>query len=82
MKKRKTIEMRKRKKSRVDIAANSYDAFNGDSFDMVNSYGTYNIQPTSDTSNVFPAIAQGKAAYDEKYGKSGIRKIELDDKTF
>ena len=30
-----------------------------DSFDMVNKYGTYNIQPTNDTDNTFPAIAQG-----------------------
>ncbi len=28
-------------------------------FDMVNKYGTYNIQPTNDTDNTFPAIAQG-----------------------
>lgn len=28
--------------------------------EMVNSYGTYNIQPTSDTDNDFPAIAQGE----------------------
>ena len=30
-----------------------------DSFDMVNKYGTYNIQPTSQTENSFPHIAQG-----------------------
>lgn len=28
-------------------------------FDMVNQYGTYEIQRTADTSNFFPAIAQG-----------------------
>lgn len=27
--------------------------------EMLNSYGTYNIQPTSDTENDFPSIAQG-----------------------
>lgn len=27
--------------------------------DMVNKYGTYEIQPTADTSNLYPAIAQG-----------------------
>ncbi len=31
------------------------------SFDQVNKYGTYNIQPTADTDNEFPAIAQGLA---------------------
>ena len=30
-----------------------------DSYDMVNKYGTYNIQPTADTENAFPTIAQG-----------------------
>ncbi len=33
-----------------------------DSFDMVNKYGTYNIQPTSQTENPFPKIAQGLPA--------------------
>lgn len=27
--------------------------------EYVNKYGTYNIQPTSDTDNVFPTIAAG-----------------------
>ena len=27
--------------------------------EMVNKYGTYNIQPTADAGNEFPAIAQG-----------------------
>ena len=30
-----------------------------DSFDMVNMYGTYNIQPTADTENTFPLIGHG-----------------------
>lgn len=28
-------------------------------FDIVNRYGTYNIQPTADTENTFPLIAPG-----------------------
>lgn len=28
-------------------------------FDMVNKYGTYNIQPTAESGNLFPTIAQG-----------------------
>ncbi len=28
--------------------------------EMVNAYGTYNIQPTADTDYDFPAIAQGE----------------------
>ena len=31
----------------------------GDCADLVNKYGTYNIQPTSDTENLFPLIAPG-----------------------
>ena len=27
--------------------------------DMITKYGTYNIQPTADTENPFPKIAQG-----------------------
>ena len=27
--------------------------------DLVNKYGTYNIQKTADTDNAYPAIAQG-----------------------
>ena len=29
------------------------------SFDMVNRYGTYNIQPTADREDEYPAISQG-----------------------
>ncbi len=28
-------------------------------FELINEYGTYEIQPTSDTENQYPAIAQG-----------------------
>ncbi|MBR4910359.1 MAG: hypothetical protein IKZ47_03430 [Clostridia bacterium] len=30
-----------------------------DTGDMANKYGTYNIQPTADTENLFPEISQG-----------------------
>ena len=30
-----------------------------DSFDMVNKYGTYNIQPTAQTENSYPYISHG-----------------------
>jgi hypothetical protein len=30
-----------------------------DSFQIINKYGTYEIQPTADTDNKFPTIAQG-----------------------
>lgn len=28
-------------------------------YDMINKYGTYEIQPTSDSGNEFPTISQG-----------------------
>ena len=30
-----------------------------DAEDVVNKYGTYNIQPTADTKNLFPQISHG-----------------------
>ena len=30
-----------------------------DSFELINCYGTYEIQRTADTENLFPMIAQG-----------------------
>ena len=30
-----------------------------DATEQVNAFGTYNVQPTADTGNFFPAIAQG-----------------------
>ena len=32
--------------------------------EQINKYGTYNIQPTADTDNEFPAIAQGLPSTD------------------
>lgn len=42
-----------------------------DSFDMVNKYGRCNVQPTNDTDNTFPAIAQGLA---QKHKRKDIAK--------
>ena len=30
--------------------------------DLINNYGTYNVQPTADSENPFPAVAQGLPA--------------------
>lgn len=41
-----------------------------DCYDMVNKYGTYNIQPTNESENEFPAIAQGLSDKEkERYSK-------------
>ena len=45
-----------------DKKISSAKAPQGDVFDAedtVNKFGTYNIQPTADTKNLFPQISQG-----------------------
>lgn len=47
------------KKINQEIAVTPIDGQPETAYDMVNKYGTYEIQPTSDTDNEYPAIAQG-----------------------
>lgn len=35
-------------------------------YELINKYGTYNIQPTADTSNEFPAISHGLSKEERK----------------
>ena len=35
------------------------------SFELVNKYGTYEIQPTNDSDNIFPTISQGLSRMDK-----------------
>ena len=46
--------------------------------DLVNKYGTYNIQPTSDTENLFPMIAPGLPAQwkEMKLSKSELENLQ------
>ena len=44
-------------------------------FDLVNQYGTYNIQPTSNTENLFPMIAPGLP---EQWKEMKLSKTELE----
>ena len=48
-----------------------------DVHDIVNMYGTYNVQRTADTENVFPMIAPGlpKKYRDMKLGKSDVERL-------
>lgn len=46
-----------------------------DCADLVNKYGTYNIQPTADTENLFPMIAPGLP---EEWKRMAIGKSELE----
>ncbi|MEE1239620.1 MAG: hypothetical protein UHO61_06825 [Acutalibacteraceae bacterium] len=52
----------KSKKKRLPVNDISSEPFGGmpeTAFEMVNRYGTYEIQATADTENMYPAIAQG-----------------------
>lgn len=60
------IKMKKRKENNankndinIEISSSPVHGEPHDSFEMVNKYGTYNIQPTADTHHDYPTIAQG-----------------------
>lgn len=67
--------MKSKKESKKISSANPApgDAF--DAADMLNKYGTYNIQPTANTQNLFPQISQGLPG---KNFKSASRKKRVD----
>lgn len=46
-----------------------------DCFDLVNKYGTYNIQPTADSDHLFPLIAPGLPG---KWRKMRLDKPDLE----
>ena len=52
----------KNRKKRLPVEDISSEPFGGmpeTAFEMVNRYGTYEIQATADTENMYPTIAQG-----------------------
>ncbi|MBQ7108155.1 MAG: hypothetical protein IJN95_03585 [Clostridia bacterium] len=52
----------KKSKEKVDLFTPSANSVMGQpetAFELINKYGTYNIQPTNDSGNAFPKIAQG-----------------------
>ena len=53
--------MKKIKPTKDDLtpSSNDYTGETADSFDLINKYGTYEIQPTCDTDEDYPQIAQG-----------------------
>ena len=59
-------EIKKDVKIYPDISVDNHIRCPETAEEMVNSYGTYNIQPTADTDNDFPAIAQGATPEMEK----------------
>lgn len=56
--------MKKHNKSKIteetiDVSSHPTGGLPENAFEMVNNYGTYEIQATADTQNQYPAIAQG-----------------------
>lgn len=54
------------KKSDTQMSANAVHGQPVDVDDMLNKYGTYQIQPTADSENAFPKIAQGLPKKEKK----------------
>lgn len=50
----------------IDLSVLPFDTQPEDCTELLNVYGTYNIQPTANTENFFPAIAQGLQKKKEK----------------
>lgn len=50
---------RKDKDIQIEIAVNSIVSQPETVYDLINKYGTYQIQPTAESDNDFPEIAQG-----------------------
>ena len=48
----------------VDVRVRSCDPTPDTAEEMINTYGTYEIQATADTENMFPAISQGLPSED------------------
>ena len=57
----------KKFKDSATPSSNDYSKHPDSSFDLVNKYGRCEIQPTADTDNPFPKIAQGLP--DERFRK-------------
>lgn len=49
----------KNKEINKEISSNAIHGQPHDVFDVINKYGTYEIQPTADSENEFPKISQG-----------------------
>lgn len=57
---------KKDKKIIMDISSTPVFGQPEDTFDLLNKYGTYEIQPTADNENEYPKISQGLPENDKK----------------
>lgn len=63
-----------KKEIEIDISSRNTSEEPETVFDMVNKYGTYNIQPTAVTENLFPQIAHGTATEKKKSNDKDLKK--------
>lgn len=54
------INKDKKKNVDIEISANAVVGQPENVFELINKYGTYEIQPTDDSDNKFPTISQGR----------------------
>lgn len=59
-------------------SSNDYSKHPDSSFDLINKYGTYEIQPTADTDNPFPHIAHGLPPTSKRVKRQEERKVRED----
>jgi hypothetical protein len=70
-----------KKNNLKDKSTPSSDDYGGspdEVFDLINKYGTYEIQPTADTDNPFPHISQGLPAEKFRKKREGEKKVRED----
>lgn len=60
------MKKERNKKDDTQMSANAIHGQPVDVHDMLNKYGTYQIQPTADSENAFPKIAQGLPKKEKK----------------
>lgn len=76
------VNSEKHRKMMTDMSVLANKGMPEDAFEMVNFYGTYEIQATAETDNQYPAIAQGynpKMKTRESENKHHGHKFENDD---
>ncbi len=56
----------KQHKNNIEIAADGFLGQPRTVDEQINKYGTYEIQPTADSGNEFPEIAQGISKYEKR----------------
>ena len=68
----------KKEKDEGTLSQRSHEQGNAETaFELINKYGTYEIQPTSDTENAFPKIAQGLPKKRNREKRKGVASLYL-----